>query len=250
MKILVNIVNFGDSQLNYLQQVIDEIKSFKKYKSTIIVNTNVPVNINGIDKVNLFNLDNCDPNLLPLTCRSTILEESNKDYDLFIFNENDHLLKEIHLDKFIEYSKILPPNRISGLMQFELDPNGKLHFPAYHANFNWDHNSIEEYGGKKFAYFTNVHQACFILNKSQLQNIISNFDFSQPIGNSFYGIKERVNTDIYENCNLKKLICISEFKENLIHHLPNLYSGGLLGRAKLGSGEDQMNQVLTTLLNK
>lgn len=250
MKILVNIVNFGDEQLDYLKQVIDEIKSFKKYKSTIIVNSNINLNIDGIDKLNVFDLSNYDPNLLPLTCRSTILEEYNKDYDLFIFNENDHLLKEIHLDRFVEYSKILPSNIISGLIQYELDTDNKFHYPAYHANFDWDYDLVEKYGDKKFAHFTNIHQACFILNKSQLQNIVNNFDFSQPIGNSFYGIKERTNTDIYGNCNMRKLICISDFKDNLIHHLPNLYVGGTNGRNKLGNGEDKMNQALEILLNK
>jgi hypothetical protein len=33
-KILAVIVNYGDEQLNYLEQVVHELKSFKIYKNT------------------------------------------------------------------------------------------------------------------------------------------------------------------------------------------------------------------------
>ena len=37
-KILAVIVNYGDEQLNYLEQVVHELKSFIKYDVTVIVN--------------------------------------------------------------------------------------------------------------------------------------------------------------------------------------------------------------------
>ena len=48
---------------------------------------------------------------------------------------------------------------------------------------------------------------------------------------------------------MKKLICISEFEDNLIHHLPNLYIEGLKGRNKLMSDSARMNSALNQLLN-
>lgn len=84
---------------------------------------------------------------------------------MFIYGENDHLFLEEHIDKHIQYSKILPKNRISGLIQFEEDHTGK-YFPALRADFEWSLNSVEIYDGKKFAHFTNVHQASFILTKT------------------------------------------------------------------------------------
>jgi len=116
-KILAVIVNYGEEQLQYLQQVITSLKSFKKYDVTIIVHSNIALpSIEGIDKVNIFELE--DFQLLPLTCRKTI--KQNYDYyDYFIYSENDHLWLEHHIDKFKEYTNIIPENRIVGLLQYE-----------------------------------------------------------------------------------------------------------------------------------
>ena len=59
----------------------------------------------------------------------------------------------------------------------------------------------------------------------------------------------KTNTDIYQHAGMKKLICISEFEQNLIHHLPNLYVHGDKGRAKLNSDENRMQNALKRLLN-
>ena len=190
-RILIVIANYGSDQLNYLQEVISSLRSFKKYNTTIVVNSNIPLNeIQGIDQVNVikrhnrllsledllfkFNIRNrwngslYNYNLLPMTCRWVIDRES-ENFDYFLFTENDHLWLEHHVDKFIAYEKILPQNRISGLIQYEQDDSG-IYFPAYHADYDWDYNSVEEYGGKKFAHFTNVNQSSFIISRRQLKN--------------------------------------------------------------------------------
>ena len=61
-------------------------------------------------------------------------------------------------------------------------------------------------------------------------------------------VKCKVNTDIYQFCGMKKLICISEFENNLIHHLPNIYINGERGRGKLGSFEDKMKNTINQML--
>jgi GR25 family glycosyltransferase involved in LPS biosynthesis len=235
LKVFAVLVNYGDEQISYLETVIKELKSFKNYEVTVQVNSNINLKINGIDKVNLFDkMENYQ--LLPLTCRKTIWDNRDK-YDIFIFGENDHLFKEHHVDKHIEYSKILPKDRICGLIQYE--ENGyDLHYPAYHAHYEWDFNSVEIYDNKKFAHFTNLHQATFIITKEQLLDIGSKKDFTKFFGQSKYSDKCKVNTDIYQFAGMKKLICISEFKENIIHHLPNLYIDGLKGRNKNQSSDD------------
>ena len=132
MKLLAVLVNYGDEQLNYLQQVVSQFKSFKKYEVYIIVNSNIALEIEGVDEVNIYELDNYQ--LLPLTCRE-IIWEYRDDYDVFIYGENDHLFLEKHVDKHLEYEKILPKNRITGLIQYEYG-NDEYYFPAYHAYFN------------------------------------------------------------------------------------------------------------------
>lgn len=247
VKILVVIVNYGEEQLQYLQQVINELKSFTKYKVSIVVHSNINLpNVKGIDLLNVIQMD--DYEYLPMTCRQTIDQESDN-FDYFIFTENDHLWKEHHIDKYIEYKSILPKDRIAGLIQYEENETGR-YYPAYHWIYDWDYNSIEEYDGKKFAHFTNVHQACFIISKEQLNKIKEQHNFSQFLApDTQYSSKCRTNTDIYRYAGMKKLICISEFEDNLIHHLPNIYINGDKGRSKLRSDNDKMKNSLKKLLN-
>ena len=264
MNILAVLVNFGEDQLGYLQQVVTELKSFKKYKVTIVVHSNVDIpSVKGIDLVNKIKLK--DYQLLPMTCRQMVDQESNN-FDYFIFSENDHLWQEHHVDRFIEYTKILPQDRIAGLIQYEQNDTGR-YYPAYHWVYDWDYSSVEEYGGKKFAHFTNVHQASFILSREQLLKIKSQKDFTQfftnesstgSYNNKHFSVKCKTNTDIYQYCGMKKIICISDFEDNIIHHLPNVYINGSDGyvnedgtigrRARQRSEEARMQEALTKLL--
>lgn len=248
MGILAVLVNYGEDQLGYLQQVIDGLKSFQKYKVTIVVHSNIDLpNIKGIDLLNVIKID--DYEYLPMTCRQTIDQESDN-FDYFIFSENDHLWEEHHIDKYIEYESILPEDRIAGLIQYEENETGR-YYPAYHWLYEWDYNSVEEHGGKKFAHFNNIHQACFLISQKQLLRIKQKYNFIQFLApNAPYSLKCKTNTDIYGYAGMKKLICISEFEENLIHHLPNLYINGEKGRNKQRSDENRMQNALNKLLNK
>lgn len=247
--ILAVLVNYGTEQLIYLQQVVTELKSYKKYNVTVVVHSNIQLDsIQGIDQTNVIELENYQ--LLPMTCRQIIDQESDN-FDLFIWSENDHLWKEHHVDRYLEYTKILPENRIAGLIQYEENETGR-YYPAYHAHYDWDYNSVEEYEGKKFVHFTNVHQASFILTKEQLAKIKSEKDFTQFFSNDHYSVKCKTNTDIYQYAGMKKVICISDFEDNLIHHLPNIYINGGPGeveyRVKQRSEESRMQDALKRLL--
>jgi len=244
-RILAVLVNYGDEQLNYLQQVVTSLKNFEKYQVSVVVNSNIPLEIEGVDYVNVLELE--DYQLLPLTCKQ-VLWYYKDEFDIFIFGENDHLFLEHHIDKYLEYESILPGDRIAGLIQYEENETGK-YYPAYHAHYDWDYNSVEEYGGKKFAHFNNLHQATFILTKEQLLNIGEQHDFTQFFGQSHYSVKCKVNTDIYQFCGMKKMICVSDFEDNLIHHLPNIYINGDAGRAQLGYGNDKMQKAINKLKN-
>lgn len=244
MKALAVLVNYGDEQLDYLQQVVTKLKSFEKYKVTVMVNSNIQIDIKGVDHVNVVELDNYQ--LLPMTCREAIWHFRDE-FDVFLYGENDHLFTEKHIDNHLEYINILPKHIITGLIQYEEDKAGK-HYPAYHAHYDWDYDSVEEYNGKKFAHFTNVHQATFILTREQLLRIGEMHDFKEFFGESHYSVKCKTNTDIYQFCKMKKMICISDFEDNLIHHLPNIYIQGEKGRNSLGSSDDKMKKALERML--
>lgn len=262
--ILVVIVNYGDEQLNYLQRMIDELNSFSKYKVDIVVHSNIPLSLSGVTEIKIFQLNNFE--YLPLTCRTTIWEKKDE-YDVYVFSENDHLITENHIDKHLEYEVILPSNRISGLIQYEINETGR-YYPAYHKDFKWDSTSVEIYNNKIFAQFTNLHQASFILSKNQLARVGKQFDFTKLVNHTFlyrilqkfkkivklptitnpYSVKCRVNTDVYQYGGMKKLICISEFEQNIVHHMPNLYINGENGRLKLREDERKMYSEIQKLL--
>lgn len=268
MKILAVIVNYGVEQIEYLDQLICSLKSFNNYKVHVVLHSNIDINIDGIDEIKIFKLNNYK--LLPSTCRKTIWE--NKDlYDLFYYSENDLLVKEIHFDKHLKYENILPKNRISGLIQFEYD-GLKKYFPAYHGNFDWKYNSIEYYGDKVFAHFKNLHQGSFIVTNRQLNLLGAKFNFNELVEDKIpitYKIKkkffEMLNkkidkyyiyddmcktcTDLYQYGGMKKLICISDFEDNLIHHMPNIYINGDKGRKKLRSEQLRMDEALKKMLS-
>ncbi|RZJ70857.1 hypothetical protein [Flavobacterium sp.] len=266
-KVIAALVNYGDEQLEYLEQVVTGLKSFVKYDVTVIVNSNIPLAIDGIDQVNVVKLENYQ--LLPLTCRK-VLWDAKDGYDIFIYGENDHLFTENHIDKHLEYAKILPENMISGLIQYEENGQGKF-YPGYHFDFEWDFKSVRTFAGKKFASFSNLHQATFILTKKQLEKAGKHFDFTQLVDDfepslvkkavnklkrklnfavdrtNKYSVKCKVNTDVYQYAGMKKVICVSEFDQNIIHHLPNLYIEGIKGRSKLRSDDEKMNASLSRL---
>lgn len=267
-KLLVVLVNYGEEQLCYLETVVKQLKSFRKYNVYIIVQSNIPIICSYIDKVNILELE--DYQLLPLTCREEIWNRKD-DFDVFVYGENDHLFKELHIDNHIQYSKILPINRIAGLIQFEENEKGR-YYPGYHFDFEWDYSSVEIHGGKVFAHFSNVHQATFILTREQLLKVGDEFNFKELVEpkpnnlaikiirkikiflklkikrQNIYSKKCKVNTDVYNFGSMKKMICISEFESNLIHHLPNLYIDGIKGRNKFRSDSIKMDNALKKLL--
>lgn len=270
-RILAVLVNYGYEQIDYLESIVNELKAFKKFDVTVVVHSNIPIdNINGIDKVTLFekttgirSLNDLlvekkwgkkwsgrlfSFKLLPMTCRKVIDEES-MNFDYFLFSENDHLWQEHHIDKFIFYESILPENRIAGLIQYEINEKGRF-FPAYHAHYDWDFDSVERHGNLLFAHFTNVHQSSFLISQKQLLRIKKNHNFSNFLSKDHYRLMPKANTDIYQYCGMKKLICISEFEQNLIHHLPNIYINGDRDRKQLRSDETRMQKAIARLLDQ
>tara|TARA_R100000908_G_scaffold60680_1_gene38203 strand:- start:22939 stop:23697 length:759 start_codon:yes stop_codon:yes gene_type:complete len=242
LKVLAVIVNYGEDQLQYLEQVVRELKSFKKYNVTIIVNSNVKLDIAGIDYVNEVRLN--DYQHLPATCKQ-VIHHYKDEFDGFIYTENDHLWQEHHLDNHIRYSELLPENRIPGLIQYEETPNGDKSYCAFLDN-HFIKGSKEKHSDLEFCRLSNVHQASYFITKEQLYRVIQyNPKYfenlcSPDTKTMNYSVKCRVNTDLFEFSNWEKVICISEFEDNIIHHLPNFYVAGENGRAKFYRNHETM----------
>ena len=251
-KILAVIVNFGESQLQYLDKVVSEFESFKDFEVDIIIHSNIELQIleqqyNNV-KVNVID-DLDDYEKLPFTTRKTIYDNRDN-YDFFIYNENDHLFKESHIKSFIEVQKSLPGNYIAGHIQYEEYDEGYF-YPAYHAHYTWDINSVEKFGDYVVAEFTNKHQASFLLNKRQLHTVISRINFLEDDIRDGYNIKPRAGTTPYTSAGFKKVIPISHFKDFMIHHLPNKYKEHIgIYEKQMGRFDDVMKNDLKVLMSR
>ena len=248
-KILAVIVNFGESQLQYLDKVVAEFESFKDFEVDIIIHSNIELQIfeqqyNNV-KVNVID-DLDDYEKLPFTTRKTIYDNRDN-YDFFIYNENDHLFKESHIKSFIDIQKSLPENYIAGHMQYEEYDEGYF-YPAYHAHYTWDYSSVQKFGDYIVAEFTNKHQASFLLNKEQLHFVISKIDFLNDNIRDGYNIKPRAGTTPYTSAGLKKVIPISHFKDFMLHHLPNKYRDHIgIYERQMGKFDDTMQRDIKLL---
>jgi len=250
MRILVVLVNYGLNQLKYLEKVVREYQNFdkRKYEVDIIIHTNVILDdITGISYRLYDALDDWED--LPFTTRHSIYALRN-DYDLYIYSENDHLITQNNIDSWLEVNKLLPNNLIPGFIQVEKYENDYF-YPAYHANYHWDKDSVIEFGKYKLAYFTNVHQASFVLTKKQLHRVIDRLDLfiEDKIRDTPYNKKPRAGTDVYTHAGMKKLIPISHFDDFLIQHLPNKYKDHVGDYEKqMGCFDDEMRKEVKKLL--
>lgn len=238
INILVSIVNYGTAQLDFLEKVIREFQSYTSpFHVDIIVHSNLPLPYKGITIKVVEHLP--DWWELPFIARRSIYDKRNE-YDLFIFNENDHLITQQNVETYLQLSEYVPQDYLVGFFQYELG-NDTRYYPGYHGNYHWKKHSSIYFGPHVFAQFTNHHQASFLVTKKQLSKIIKNIDFFKENKLSKYNRAERVSTDVYYVAGFTKLICISRFSEIQIHHLPNKY----LSR---GASEDVMRADINKLL--
>ncbi len=214
MKIKVCISNFGDSQLEYLERVISEFKSYKKHTVDIKVFSTIPINENHI----LFPESITEG--LPFMCRYEMANQLD-DYDLFIFNENDHLITEDNIDAFIDISKKLSDGYLCGFVRYEEIYGIKVlvdHNPHYNEIVDKTHND-------NFSCFNN-HQGCWVLLKEDFKKIIESGNFLVEEHDGPYGILEQGASDPYTQCGMEKVfpIDLRLLRRLMIKHLPIKYS--------------------------
>lgn len=229
MKIKICIANYGVSQIGYMNRMIEEFKNFKKYETDITVYTNVPVDHKHIlygDEIG---------NCLPFQCRHHMAERINE-FDLFLYNENDHLITEDNIDAFLEHSSRLDINQVSGFIRYEekdgkkvlLDPNPGREF------INGVPTLIKNRYANDFSLYNN-HQGCWLLDRERMKKVVDSGEFlinfpKQYSYNSETGMVycplEQGASDPYVICGLEKVFPrnIKLLERLLILHMPKKYS--------------------------
>lgn len=225
MKVLVGIANYGTKNDHYLAQLLAEYRAMP-YDVHIVVLSNVAKNVGADVEVVVGLPDEKNPFSLPFAHRQLFADRRDA-YDLYIYSEDDTLLRRHNVESFLKAANVLPANEIAGFVRFETDPQGQVYYSTVHNHYHWDPSSVRHVGGMAFAHFTNEHAACFILTREQLNKAIQSGGFLVAPHEGRYGILEAAATDPYTQCGFRKMICISQLDEASLPHLPNKYLGKL-----------------------
>ncbi len=224
MRILVSIANHGTKNAHFLERLLAAYRAMP-HDVDFVVLSDQPKDIAPDVEVRV-GAPIADPWSLPFAHRS-LFDERKNDYDLFIYSEDDTLIETRHVDAFFEASALLPDDLIPGFLRYELFPNGDLSYCSVHSHYHWDPASVREFGGETFAYFTNLHSACYMLTRGQLARAIDSGGFLVPPHKDRYDMLVSAAVDPYQQCGFQKVMCVSRMDDFLLHHLPNVYLGKL-----------------------
>lgn len=189
----------------------------------VVVLTNLPKHL-GDDVEVIVNTPRGNPWSFPFAHKA-IMARHIEEYDLFIYSEDDTLITENNINAFLRATEVLQPSELAGFLRIEKDAEGRKYFPDVHKNFHWDPQSVVARGTELFAYFTNEHSACYLLTQQQLRHALQSGGFLVGPHQGKYDLLVSAATDPYTQCGFKKLVCISNIEDFVIHHLPNKYIG-------------------------
>jgi len=239
MKVLVVIASYGNANDRYLFRILDEYRCMP-YSCDIVVLSNLEKDL-GADVTVMVGLPNRNPWSLPFAHKRLFAERVN-DYDLFIYSEDDMLIRENNVEAFLRATAILPEEKIAGFLRFEEISTGGKSYPDVHLGYHWDVQSVKTHGEYMHAFFTNEHAASYLLTRSQLQRAITSGGFLVEPHEGKYDLLCSAATDPYTQCRFEKVICVSHMSDFEIHHLPNKYVG------RLGLGEDQFRAQVEEII--
>lgn len=245
MKVLVAIANYGSKNQAYLERLVNEYKSMS-YDIDIVVLSNIPKELSPDIEVRV-GLPAKNPWSLPFRHKELFAERIDE-YDLFIYSEDDTLIKQENIEAFVRVQEILSENEIAGFLRYEEDTEGKKYCSSIHSHFHWILGSVKSIGKYTFAHFTNAHSACYILTQEQLQKAIESGGYLVGPHEGRYDLLCTAATDPYTQCGFRKMMCISHIGDFLLHHLPNQYIGRM--GLELSEMQAQINALLAINGNK
>jgi len=220
MKILVVIVNYGMKNVEYAKRLIQEYRSMP-FEVDIFVLSEAPKDY-GKEVTVLVGLPTKDPWSLPFNHKK-LFAENVDNYDLFIYTEDDMLIRKDNILAFLRASEKIGDSFLPGFVQYELYPNGKKNHPQAHCSYHWIPGSARKVDEYMFAKYSNAHSACYILTQAQLHKAMASGGFLVPPHSGRYDLLCSAATDPYTQCGFTRVICFSHLCDFELHHLPNRY---------------------------
>lgn len=234
MKILVAIANYGTKNAAYAKRLIAEYRSMS-FAVDVVVLCEASKGF-GSDVAELVGLPTKDPWSLPFAHRKLFVENA-ANYDLFIYTEDDTLIREDNIRAFLRASEKLPEDLLPGFIRYEIYPNGSRNYPEIHGPFHWEPGSVASFGEYVYADLSNDHSACYMLTRQQLKRAIHSGGFAVSPHSGRYDLLCTAATDPYTQCSFSRVICLSHLPEFELHHLPNAYLN------RTGSSEEEIGRA-------
>lgn len=220
MRVLVAIAHYGTKNAGYLERLLAEYRQMS-FDVEIFLLSESPKGY-GCDVKELIGLPTADPWSLPFLHRKLFIERASE-YDLFVYSEDDTLIREENLKAFIEASAALPADLLPGFVRFEVYPNGGRNLPDIHDSVHWQVDSVGQARSWVYASLTNDHSACYVLTRTQLKQAIASGGYTVEPHSGRYDLLCAAATDPYTQCGFKRVICLSHIQQFELHHLPNAY---------------------------
>jgi SAM-dependent methyltransferase len=242
VRILVGIPNYGVKNRPYLEQVLEGFRAMP-HDVHVVVNTEVARDFaDGVE--NIVGLPTENPRSLPFAHR-TLFADRVDEFDLFVYVEDDTLVEARHVDMFVDATERLPEGEVAGFLRFERYNDRLRSICSVHSSYRWDPTSVANHGGARFAHFTNLHAACYMLTRDQLRQCLDSGGYLVAPHAGRYQMLESAATDPYTQCGLRKMISVDRLDDALLHHLPELYLGRLGEKeARMRTGVDALDPEL------
>ncbi len=224
MRVLVTIPSHGMKNQIYLERLLEEYRTMT-HDVDVVVLSDIPRDLGPKVEV-VVGRPVKDPWSLPFAHKQ-ILADRVDNYDLFIYSEDDTLIRQRQIDAFLEVTEILPPNQIAGFLRYEEDAAGRRYCSTIHSIYHWMPDSARLIGPYIFARLTNDHAAAYVLTQDQLRRAVASGGFLVAPHRGRYDLLCTAATDPYTQCGFHKVICISRLDDFLLHHLSNRYVGKL-----------------------
>jgi hypothetical protein len=224
MRMLAAIANYGPFRFGCLDRMIESLQKMSCHVD-IVIHSDRPKEVpDGVTLV--VGLPTEDPCSLPFAHKQLFAERQDQ-YDLFLYSEDDILIREENVAAFLEATEILPDDEIAGLFRYELDVEGNRHYPDAHAPFDWVPGSVRTWGRYTFATFSNYHSGCYLLTRPQLARAVRSGGYLVQTRVTWIDLQVTAATDPYRQCGMTRRLCISHLERFLVHHIPNNYVGVL-----------------------
>jgi len=239
IKLLVTICSYGETNLRLLQQIIQTYRSMTM-EVDVIVLSEAPKNLGPEIRV-VVGLPSRNPFSLPFA-HKPIFAGNVDQYDLFAYSEDDIGVTEVNIRAFLSATDQLESEEIAGFLRYEVDESGRWFVSEPWGHYHWKPESVRRRGDYTVAEFTNEHAGFYMLTQSQLRKAIASGGFLRAPYNGRYDMREAAATDPYTSCGFRKVICISNLEDFLVHHMSNRYTSQL--PVSLASFKEQIQTLI------